>query len=108
MDQAEKLCDSICLLNKGQVVVQGKLTEIKKKYRHNSVILEYSGNAEFIRSLPIIQKVNDYGNYMEIRLQQDTQADQLLKQIVSSDLQVKRFEISETSLNEIFIDLLGA
>jgi ABC-2 type transport system ATP-binding protein len=108
MDQAEKLCDSICLINKGQVVVQGKLAEIKKKYRHNSVILEYSGNADFIKSLPVVQTVNDYGNYMEIRLQQELQADALLKQIASSNLQVKRFEIADTSLNEIFIDLLGA
>jgi len=108
MDQAEKLCDSICLLNKGRVVLQGKLADIKKKYRHNSVILEYSGKAEFIQTLPIVQKVNDYGNYMEIRLQQQSQADLLLKQIASSDLQVKRFEIADTSLNEIFIDLLGA
>ena len=108
MDQAEKLCDSICLINKGKVVVQGKLADIKKKYRHNSVILEYSGNADFIKSLPIVQNVNDYGNYMEIRLQQEWQADSLLKQIALSDLQVKRFEIADTSLNEIFIDLLGA
>jgi len=107
MDQAEKLCDSICLINKGKVIVQGKLADIKKRYRHHSVILEYSGNADFIKSLPIVQKVNDYGNYMEIRLQQEWQADSLLKQIASSDLQVKRFEIADTSLNEIFIDLLG-
>jgi ABC-2 type transport system ATP-binding protein len=108
MDQAEKLCDSICLINKGKVVVQGKLADVKKKYSHNSVVLEYSGNADFIKSLPIVQNVNDYGNYMEIRLRQELQADSLLKKIASSNLQVKRFEIADTSLNEIFIDLLGA
>lgn len=108
MDQAEKLCDSICLINQGQVVVQGKLPDIKKQYRHNSVILEYSGKADFIETLPMVQKVNDYGNYMEISLQQESQADLLLKHIASSDLLVKRFEIADTSLNEIFIDLLGA
>lgn len=107
MDQAEKLCDSICLLNNGKVVLQGKLSEIKKKYHHHSILLEYSGKADFIKTLPYVQRVNDYGNYMEIRLQQDTQADLLFRQIAASDLHVKRFEMADTSLNEIFIDLLG-
>jgi len=107
MDQAEKLCDGICLIDKGRVVVQGDIADIKKKYSRNSILLEYHGDAEFIKKLPYVQSLNDYGNYMEIRLQDQADPRQLFGALAESGLPVKKFEISETSLNEIFIDLVG-
>ena len=43
MDQVEKLCDSICLINKGEAVLSGKMREIKSRYERNRVIVEFEG-----------------------------------------------------------------
>ncbi len=107
MDQAEKLCDRICLINKGQAVLQGEIRNIKQKYSFNSVLLEYSGNSDFIGRIPFISKIDDYGNYMEIRLNDTADPQELFKLLADSPLEVKKFEISETSLNEIFIEQVG-
>jgi len=107
MDQAEKLCEGICLINRGEVVMAGDLSEIKKKHGRDSVVIEYQGNAKFVQQLPGVKTVNDYGNYMEIQLQDQSDPDPLLKAVVNSDLRISRYEISESSLNDIFIDLVG-
>jgi ABC-2 type transport system ATP-binding protein len=107
MDQAEKLCDQICLINKGKVVLEGSLESIKNEYSHNAIILEYSGNANFINKIPSVQKTDDYGNYMEIRLHEQANSDELFRALAVSDLKVKKFETAETSLNDIFIEIVG-
>jgi ABC-2 type transport system ATP-binding protein len=108
MDQAEKLCDGICLINRGRVVVRGDITDIKRKYSRNSVLLEYHGDAEFVKNLPYVNSTNDYGNYMEIQLRDPSESRRFFSDLAKSDLLVRKFEISETSLNEIFIDLVGS
>ena len=107
MDQAEKLCDHICLINKGKVVLEGPLETVKEKYSHNAIILEYSGEAGFISRLPLVQKTDEYGNYMEIRLKDQADSQELFKVVAASELRVKKFETAETSLNDIFIEIVG-
>ncbi len=43
MDQVEKLCDSICLINNGEAVLSGNLRQIKAGYERNHVIVEFEG-----------------------------------------------------------------
>ena len=107
MDQAEKLCEGICLINRGEVVLAGDLASIKKKYGRNSVILEYKGAAEFIHKIPGVKGADNYGNYMEIQLQNQADPDLVLKAVANSSLKISKFEVSESSLNDIFIDLVG-
>ncbi len=106
MDQAEKLCEDICLINKGRIVLQGNLGEKKREYGHNAVILEYSGDGAFIDSLLLVEKVNDYGNYMEIQLKDGSSPHQLFQILADRKLEVKKFEAAETTLNEIFIEIV--
>lgn len=107
MDQAERLCDDICLINRGKVVLRGPLSEIKRKYSYNSVILHYSGDGGFIQSLPDVRKVENYGSYMEIRLKDGADPQHLLRKLTASELEIQKFESSETSLNSVFIDVAG-
>ena len=50
MDQVEKLCDSICLINNGVAVLAGKVREIKSRYQRNHVIVEFEGSSAFLSS----------------------------------------------------------
>ena len=68
MDQVEKLCDSICLINNGEAVLAGRMREIKSRYERNHVIVEFEGNAAFLNS-PEIAEAKNYSGHAEIRLQ---------------------------------------
>ena len=86
--------------------MQGNLQEKKEEYGHNSVILEYSGDASFINALPMVDKLNDYGNYMAIQLKDGSTPQQLFQNLAGKELEIKKFEAAETSLNEIFIEIV--
>ena len=68
MDQVEKLCDSICLINKGKPVLQGALKQIKARYGKSNIQIEYDGNGAFLEQNPLVSSYNNYGNYVEVRL----------------------------------------
>lgn len=107
MEQAEKLCDEICLINRGKVVLHGNLAEIKRRHSHNAVIVEYSGKLPPLDSLPMVKTVNDYGNYMEVRLRDEATPTHLFKALANYEVDIRRFEAAETSLNQIFIEIVG-
>jgi ABC-2 type transport system ATP-binding protein len=106
MDQAEKLCDSICLINRGKSVLQGDLKHIKAQYGRNNVQIEYEGDGNFLQQSKLIGSYNNYGNYVEVRLAPGADSQQLLRAVAERS-RVSKFELMEPSLEEIFKDKVG-
>jgi ABC-2 type transport system ATP-binding protein len=104
MDQVEKLCDSICLINNGEAVLSGNLREIKSRYERNRVIVEFEGSADFLKS-DEIASANNYSGHAEITLKPHGDAQKLLHLAASGP--IYRFELVEPSLEEIFIQTVG-
>jgi ABC-2 type transport system ATP-binding protein len=105
MDQVEKLCDSICLINQGQAVLAGKVREIKSRYERNRLIVEFEGNADFLNS-PEIAEAKNYSGHAEVRLKEHGDSQKLLRE-ASAAANIYRFELVEPSLEEIFIQTVG-
>jgi ABC-2 type transport system ATP-binding protein len=105
MDQVEKLCDSICLINKGEAVLTGRVREIKSRYERNHVIVEFEGSADFLKSSEIAE-ANNFSGHAEIRLREHGDAQKLLRE-ASACARIFRFEMVEPSLEEIFIQTVG-
>src|SRR6202021_2270207 len=105
MDQVEKLCDSICLINKGEAVLAGRGREIKSRYERNHVSVEFEGSADFLKSAEIAEAKN-FSGHAEIQLKQNGNAQKLLSE-ASATAKIYRFELVEPSLEEIFIWTVG-
>ena len=105
MDQVEKLCDSICLINNGEAVLAGNLREIKSRYERNRVIVEFEGSPAFLNSAEIAEAKN-YSGHAEIKLHPHGNAQKLLQEAASMAT-IYRFELVEPSLEEIFIQTVG-
>ncbi len=106
MEQVEKMCDNICLINKGKPVLSGQLYEIKKQYGTNSIHLEYEGDGEFLKSFSFIRRADVYQNYAELELTDISKSSELLANL-NGKLSLRKFEIVEPSLNSIFINVVG-
>jgi ABC-2 type transport system ATP-binding protein len=106
MEQVEMISDNICLINKAEMVLEGNLTQIKKQYGKNTVVLDYDGDASFISSLPEVEKIDDYGKFMEIKMKERSDPQDLLNKSVGK-LRINKFEVREPTLNAIFIDKVG-
>jgi ABC-2 type transport system ATP-binding protein len=105
MEQVEKLCDSICLINNGEAVLSGNLREIKKRYERNRVIVEFEGSSVFLTSDEIAEARN-FSGHAEIKLKPHGDAQKLLHQAAAAAT-IYRFELVEPSLEEIFIETVG-
>ena len=105
MDQVEKLCDSICLINKGEAVLSGKMREIKSRYERNRVVVEFEGDPSFLKSAEIAEAKN-FSGHAEIRLHPHGNAQKLLHE-AAAVATIFRFELVEPSLEEIFIQTVG-
>jgi ABC-2 type transport system ATP-binding protein len=105
MDQVEKLCDAICLINNGEAVLEGKVREIKSRYERNHVIVEFEGNSAFLNSEEIAEAKN-FSGHAEIRLNPHGNAQKLLHEAAGMAT-IYRFELVEPSLEEIFIQTVG-
>jgi ABC-2 type transport system ATP-binding protein len=105
MDQVEKLCDTICLINNGAAVLSGRVREIKATYERNRVFVEFEGSSAFLNSEEIAEAKN-YSGHAEIKLHPHGDAQKLLHEAASMAT-IYRFELVEPSLEEIFIQTVG-
>lgn len=103
MEQVEKMCDSICLINKGRNVLDGDLREIKQSYGKNTLHVEFSGDDAFLNH-PGVASVNRFASGAEAKLKPGTDSREVLKAAVDSGANITRFELLEPSLNDIFIE----
>jgi ABC-2 type transport system ATP-binding protein len=106
MEQVEMISDNICLINKAEKVLEGNLNWIKQQYGKNTIVLDYVGDVSFIPSIPEVEKTDDYGKFMEIKLKEQSDPQDLLKKLVEK-IRVNKFEVREPTLNAIFIDKVG-
>ena len=100
MGAAEKLCDRIFMIFKGNKVLDGSLEEIQRRYGHDTIRVRTSGGAASLSGIAEIESINDHGNYQDVRLKGDAQA--FLQKLVQKTA-VQQFEITKPSLHDIFV-----
>ena len=103
MEQAEKLCEKICLVNAGRIVLEGDLKEIKRSFGSSSVEIEYSGDINLIKNSRFVASCNDFGQYVEVKLRAPEHYSPLLRELVEASVDITRFELMEPTLHEIFV-----
>jgi ABC-2 type transport system ATP-binding protein len=102
MNEVEEMCDRVLMINRGGVVLYGNLSEIKWRFRNNSVFVRCEGD---IGDIDGVSGKKDHGKYVELFLDGQTTAQQVLNQLIAKSIRVDRFEVSTPSLNEIFIQV---
>ncbi len=105
MEQAERMCSQILIIDHGREVLSGSVEQIKSRYGENSVIIEFDGDPEIIHRSDLIADAISYPRWLEARLAQGVTPDGLLSFLIGK-VSIKRFEVVTPSLHKIFIDQL--
>lgn len=100
MDEVERMCDRILMLNEGKVMLYGRLNEIKQQFGL-SVAVRYEGKFPHIGN---VLGINDYGNYAELIVEKDADTQVILRTLTNS-VKIQKFEVKQRSMNEIFIEV---
>lgn len=106
MEHVEELCDDVCILNKGKLVVSGPINEVKANHGNKSVIIETEHEMKKIDNLPGVLQVERNKKEIKVMIESETIAESIYKVVIQYGF-VKRFQVVEPSLNEIFIDKVG-
>ena len=106
MSVVEEYCRDILILSKGKTVLSGNLSEIKKSYGKNNLVIKTNNDiSKYIpEGFKIVDKTVDTYDF-KITSQND--ASKFLKELVNNNIEVEKFEIKEPSLQEIFIEKVG-
>ena len=107
MGEAERMADEIILVHRGRVVLDGSLEEIRGSFGKNTVFLDYDGDGGFLDSLPDVVKSRIDTNEAELTLRDGTDPQSVLESCMGK-LRIRRFEVAAPSLEEIFIEKVGA
>ena len=102
MNEVEELCDRILMINKGQSVLYGNLSEIKARYRTNSVFISADGD---LGQIDGVVSTKNHGTHQELLLDGKTSPQKVLASLVNRNITVNRFEVATPPLSEIFIQV---
>ena len=106
MEQAEKLCERITLINKGKVVLGGDLEGVKNRYGKRTVNIAFNGDGGFLREMAGVSNAIIYENSAEVELTPEASPEDLLRVLVGR-LAVTSFAMQQPSLHAIFLDAVG-
>jgi ABC-2 type transport system ATP-binding protein len=110
MEQAEKLCDDICLINRSRKVLDGSLRELKKGFGRNAVALRFEGGdgvPAVLEDKSLVAHVVHRSDEIEVLLNEGADAQRLLQNLMASGARINKFELVEPSLHDIFIQRVG-
>jgi len=102
MEYAEKLVDSVVMIDQGRKVLDGNLAQIKAQYGTKFIRVEYEGDSSFMPDLKYVKGFRDYGRTMEIELVDLAHKNRLLAEL-SARVVLNGFQLTEPSLQHIFV-----
>jgi ABC-2 type transport system ATP-binding protein len=107
IDDAERICDRVCMISGARKVLDGTLAEVKGLSGRQDVVIECEGSRTFLRH-EAVESATDHGRRIEVRLRDGADPQDLLRAAVESGTRIDRFEIADPSLREIFLEHAGA
>lgn len=106
MEQVEQLCDDICLVSNGEILIQGNLRDVKSSFGRSNVVIEYEGSGDFVQDLVSKGQVEmgpSSSSRVELKLLNGMRSKAVLEHAIQHTDDIIRFECVEPSLNEIFV-----
>ena len=115
MDNAERLCDSVCIIAHGEKVLDGEIAAVKQAAGSRNVALSIDGDAgardavhAILQDRRVASRVDDQNRFFEIELAAGADPQELLRRVVQTGVGVRRFELITPSLHQIFLERVGA
>jgi ABC-2 type transport system ATP-binding protein len=104
MHQVEALCDRLVLINRGQVVLYGRLGDIRRQYAGQDVLIRAASDLPL--DLPGVDSIARENGEIRLQLASGFSSQELLRELVRRDVALEQFEIAVPTLDEIFIHVV--
>ncbi len=113
MDNAERLCDSVCIIASGAKVLDGAVSEVKAAHAGRTIALALANGASgavasVLADRALVSRLDDSNRTFEIELASGAVPQLLLTRLVQAGADITRFELTQPSLHRIFLETVGA
>lgn len=106
MDQAERLCERVCLISRAKKVLDSDLRELKAKERTGVVVVNYEGSSQWLNG-PEIDRINELNGELHLVLKDGADHQEILRRGLTAGVKILRFDLLEPRLHEIFVRHAG-
>jgi len=103
MEQVEEICENIALIDKGECILDGKVDAIKQQFKKGIYTLKYSGEYPE-NAAPDYTVIEQHDHTVTFKIRNEQFSNNLLKQLIDSDIHIIEFNEVLPTMNEIFID----
>ncbi|HKJ92441.1 MAG TPA: ATP-binding cassette domain-containing protein [Longimicrobiales bacterium] len=110
IEHAERICDHVCIIAQGQKVVDGPLSQVRREHGGHYVAIGLEPGATgdaAIRGSRNVASTRQDGTEFEVTLREGADANALLAELVGAGVRLRRFELVEPSLEQVFIEVVG-
>ena len=107
MEHVEELCEHLCILQKGRPVVQGNLKDIKRSFGKKNITIHADFSMDFLQSFPGVTEFKQTAEGIRLQVDREEAGERILREIAGKGF-IRKFELEEPSLNDIFIEKVGA
>ena len=107
MEQVEEICDQIVLVNKGQKILDGTVTQVKQDFKEN--IFEIGFDQPVLPEHTAIHLFNlksAASNQLKIQINEGFTNNDVIQYFINKGLNIRSFHEVLPSLNDIFIRLV--
>ena len=121
MENAERMCDSVCIIARGEKVLDGRISDVRASSGRRNVALALAGDSatddvspsengvgHVLHDPRLVRRFDDNNRYFEIELAPGANPQSLLRRLIDAGAQIERFELMLPSLHQIFIERVGA
>lgn len=107
MDQAERICHDVVVVDNGRVLAAGPLAEVTGQYGRRSLEMEFDGDAAFLERSPLVARAARSARHVEVEPAADATPNQVVRAALDAGVEVTRFAVKSPSLHEVFVRLVG-
>ena len=106
MEQAQRLCDRLVLINRGRKLVEGTMEEIRSRFSSRILLLEGAGDFGSLARFDGVLDAHFTAGHARLEIAADTDPEAILRRALDV-VRLSRFEIQRPDLHEIFVKLVG-
>ncbi len=113
MENAERMCDAVCIIARGEKLVDGPVNEVREQHGARVVVIGFEGapsdaTLRVFDDRTVVARINDGNRLIEAELTPSADAQTLLTRLLASGARLERFELVRPSLHRIFLEKVGA
>ena len=113
LSDIERVCDEVAILNQGRVVTQAGIDQLKARAGGDFIAVEVIGDVtpllDALKQEPWLSRVERVDGVLRFTVTDLASAQRAIPRAIAAlGLELKRFERGEASLEDVFVELVGA